>query len=202
MVILAQVAIAETQIHTGTMVGTNYTAKRFESGIQKRRRLMSNIEKAKTDPQAQLWDEIDSVHMVMLGSPDHAQHMQPMAPQSARVEKKIWFYTHVTSDIAKAAANGGLVHMCLVTDDYQACIDGDLRTTYSREHIERYWSSMIEAWYPGGKDDAELTMLCFTPRTAAIWASTGSKLVFGWEIAKAITTGEQPDVGYSTHITF
>ena len=68
--------------------------------------------------------------------------------------------------------------------------------------VERYWSSLVEAWYPGGKDDADLTMLRFTPRTAAIWASTGSKLVFGWEIAKAITSGEQPDVGYSTHVTF
>jgi general stress protein 26 len=163
---------------------------------------MSNIEKAKTDPIAQLWDEIDGVQMVMLGSPDHAQHMQPMAPQSARAENTIWFFTNVNSEIAKASANGGLVHMCLVTDDYQACLDGDLQTTYSREHIERYWSSMIEAWFPGGKDDANLTMLRFTPRTGAIWASTGSKLVFGWEIAKAITTGEQPDVGYSTHVTF
>ena len=163
---------------------------------------MSNIERAKTDPITQLWDEIDGVQAVMLGSPDHTQHMQPMAPQAARAEKAIWFYTNITSDIAKAAANGGHVHMCLVTDDYQACLDGDLRTTYSREHIDRYWSSMIEAWFPGGKEDANLTMLRFTPRTAAIWASTGSKLVFGWEIAKAITTGEQPDVGYSTHVTF
>ena len=163
---------------------------------------MSNIEKAKTDPIAQLWDEIDGVHMVMLGSPDHSHHMQPMAPHSSREEKKIWFYTKVTSGIAKAAQNGGIVHMCLVTDDYQACLDGDLRMTYSREHIERYWSSMVEAWFPAGKDDPELTMLCLTPHTAAIWASTGSKLVFGWEIAKAITTGEEPDVGYTTHVTF
>jgi general stress protein 26 len=163
---------------------------------------MSNIDRARTDPTGQFWDELDGVHMVMLGSPDHAQHMQPMAPQSARAEKAIWFYTKVNSDIAKAAANGGMVHMCLVTDDYQACIDGDLSTSHSREHIERYWSSMVEAWFPGGKDDPELTMLRLTPRSGAIWASTGSKLVFGWEIAKAITKGEEPDVGYSTHVTF
>lgn len=163
---------------------------------------MSNIDRAKTDAMAQLWDEIDDVHMVMLGSPDHSQHMQPMAPQSAREENAIWFYTRKTSDIARAAANGGIVHMCLVTDDYQACLDGDLRTTYSPAHIERYWSSMVEAWYPAGKDDPDLTMLRFTPRSAAIWASTGSKLAFGWEIAKAITTGEEPDVGYSTRIMF
>jgi len=163
---------------------------------------MSNIERAKSDPIAQLWDEIDSTHVVMLGSPDHAQHMQPMAPQSAREEKAIWFYTRVTSDIAKAATNGGIVHMCLVKDDYQACLDGNLTTTYSRDHIERYWSSLVEAWYPGGKDDAELTMLCFKPRSAQIWASTGSKLVFGWEIAKAITGGHEPDVGHTVRITF
>ncbi|MDB5526838.1 MAG: ral stress protein [Rhizobium sp.] len=163
---------------------------------------MSNIERARTDPTAQLWDEIDGVHMVMLGSPDHSKHMQPMAPQSAREEKRIWFYTKVNTDIAKAAQNGGHVHMCLVTDDYQACLDGDLRTIHSREHIERYWSSMVEAWFPDGKDDPQLTMMCLTPQTAAIWVSTGSKLVFGWEIAKAITTGEEPDVGYATHVSF
>jgi general stress protein 26 len=163
---------------------------------------MSNVTKAKTDPQAQLWDEIDGVHMVMLGSPDHSQHMQPMAPQSAREERAIWFYTKVSSDIAKAASSGGSVHMCLVTDDYQACIEGDLNLVHSPEHIDRYWSSLVEAWFPDGKDDPQLTMLRFTPRTAAIWASTGSKLVFGWEIAKAITTGEEPDVGYHTTLTF
>lgn len=163
---------------------------------------MSNIERAKTDPITQLWDEIDGVQVVMLGSPDHAQHMQPMAPQTAREEKAIWFFTRVSSDIAKAAAQGGIVHMCLVTDDYQACLDGDLTTTYSPEHIDRYWSSVVEAWYPGGKTDADLTMLRFTPRTAAIWASTSSKLLFGWQIAKAITTGEEPDVGHSAHVTF
>jgi general stress protein 26 len=164
--------------------------------------MMSNIERTRTDTIGQLWDEIDSVHVVMLGSPDHAQHMQPMAPQTAREEKAIWFFTRVSSDIAKAAESGGVVHMCLVRDDYQACLDGELVTTYSRDHIERYWSSLVEAWYPGGKDDADLTMLKFTPRSAAIWASTGSKLVFGWEIAKAITTGEQPDVGYAAQVTF
>ena len=163
---------------------------------------MSNIEKARTDPIAQLWDEIDGVRMVMLGSPDHAHHMQPMAPQTAREEKAIWFYTKKTTDIARAAANGGMVHMCLVTDDYQACISGDLRTTYSPEHIERYWSSMVEAWFPAGKTDPELTMLCLKPTSSAIWASTGSTLVFGWEIAKAITTGDEPDIGYSTVVRF
>jgi len=163
---------------------------------------MSNIERAKTDPMSQLWDEIDGVHAVMLGSPDHSQHMQPMAPHTAREEKAIWFYSRKSSDLARAAASGGMVHMCLVTDDYHACLDGTLEQIHSPEHIERFWSSMVEAWYREGKSDPDLTMLRLTPRSAAIWASTGSTLAFGWEVAKAITTGDEPDVGYKTNITF
>ena len=92
--------------------------------------------------------------------------------------------------------------MCLYKDDYQACLHGDLVTTYSREHIERFWSSVIEAWFQGGKTDPELTLLKFTPHSAAIWASTGSALRFGWEIAKANLLGDEPDVGHKTEITF
>lgn len=163
---------------------------------------MSDIERTRTDPMAQLWDELDKAQAVMLGSPDPSQHMQPMAPQTDRQAQEIWFYTKTDSDIAHAAASGGMVHMCLYSEDYQACLHGDLRTTFSKEHIDRYWSSIVEAWYPGGKDDPSLTMLCFRPENAAIWASTGSKLKFGWEIAKAITTREEPDVGYRTEVVF
>jgi len=163
---------------------------------------MTNVEKAKTDPIGQLWDQIDSVHTVMLGSPNHAHHMQPMAPQSARDEQAIWFFTKNSSDIAHQAAAGGAVHMCLLKDDYQACLAGDLQTVPSPEHVDRYWSSIVEAWYPGGKKDPDLTMLRFVPKSAEIWASTGSTLKFGWEIAKANLTNSEPDVGYKTEIVF
>ena len=148
---------------------------------------MSNIDDAKADPIGQIWDKLDKVHAVMLGSPDHRQHMQPMAPQTAREEKAVWFYSKVSADIARASVNGGHVHMCVMGDnDWYACL----------------WSSITEAWYPGGKTDPELTMLKFTPSTAAIWASTSSTLKFGWEIAKANLTDDEPDVGYTTHVTF
>ena len=164
---------------------------------------MSNVSDAKTDPLAQIWDKLDSVHAVMLGSPDHSQHMQPMSPQTAREEKAIWFYTNTGSDIAKASVNGGKVHMCLVgDDDYYACLDGDLQVVHSPEHIERFWSSIVEAWYPEGKSDPNITMLRMTPRTAEVWASTSSTIKFGWEIAKANWTGDEPDVGHKTNITF
>jgi general stress protein 26 len=162
---------------------------------------MSNISDAKSDPIGQIWDKLDKVHAVMLGSPDHAQHMQPMAPQTAREENAVWFYTKTSADIARAG--GGHVHMCIFgDDDWYACLDGHLETVRSPEHADRFWSSITEAWYPGGKNDPELTMLKFTPSTGQIWASTSSTVKFGWEIAKANLTDEEPDVGYKTAVNF
>jgi hypothetical protein len=44
-------------------------------------------------------------------------------------------------------------------------------------------------------------MLALEIEDAEIWASTGSKLKFGWEIAKAnLNPEEEPDVGVKTHI--
>ena len=76
---------------------------------------MSNISDAKNDPIGQIWDKLDKVHAVMLGSPDHRQHMQPMAPQTAREENAVWFYTKTTTDIARAAGGGGgHIHMSAI----------------------------------------------------------------------------------------
>ena len=67
--------------------------------------------------------------------------------------------------------------------------------------IEEYWSSIVEAWYDGGKADPKLTMLALKLDDAEIWASTGNPLKFGWEIAKAnFNPEDEPDVGVRTHI--
>ena len=40
-----------------------------------------------------------------------------------------------------------------------ARFSGTLVTETSRERLEKQWSPMIDAWFPGGKDDPKLLML-------------------------------------------
>lgn len=68
----------------------------------------------------------------------------------------------------------------------------------SPEHVDKYWSPMVAAWFEGGKDDPHLTMLRLQLDDVAIWASSNSTLRFGWEMAKANLTGKEPDLGYHT----
>lgn len=159
---------------------------------------MADLKQVKTDPKKQLWDQIDDVRAVMLGIPSTGQHMQPMAPMAAREETRVWFYTKKDSDLVRAAGNGK-AHMCLVSDDqdYHACVSGSLVENKSPQHVERFWSPVVGAWFDG-KDDADLTMLEFIPDHAAVWASSDSSMRFGWEIAKANMTDAEPDIGMHT----
>jgi general stress protein 26 len=164
---------------------------------------MADISKTKSDPLQQLWDVLGDVHAGMLGVEDSGQHMQPMAPFIEKETNSIWFFTRTDSDLINAARTGNRAHFCVISKDhdYHACLAGAIDEVKSREHIDKYWSAPVAAWFEGGKDDPSLTMLQLKLDNVAIWASTNSTLKFGWEIAKANLTGKEPDLGYHTQIS-
>ena len=164
---------------------------------------MADISKTKSDPLQQLWDVLGEVHAGMLGVEESGQHMQPMAPFVEKESNSIWFFTRTDSDLIKAVRNGNRAHFCIISKDhdYHACLAGAIDEAKSREHIDKYWSAPVAAWFEGGKDDPSLTMLQLKLDDVAIWASTNSTLKFGWEIAKANLTGKEPELGYHTQIS-
>jgi general stress protein 26 len=163
---------------------------------------MADLERTRTDPKGQLWDVLESVNAVMLGSGGH-DHMQPMSPNLARDEERIWFFTRTSTDIAQAAEKRPQVHLCVIgkDHDYHACIRGTLSRSDSPEHVDRFWNPVSGAWFES-KDDPELTMLVFTPQDAAVWASTGSTVRFGWEILASNLAGREPEMGERANVTF
>ncbi|QDL93881.1 general stress protein (plasmid) [Paroceanicella profunda] len=165
---------------------------------------MADLERIKSDPQAGFWSQLGESRAVMLGAPDAGHHMQPMTPMAAPEEGAIWFFATRDSDIARQSRGGAHVHMCLMGEgaDYYACIEGKLEETESREHVDRFWSPAVAAWYPEGRDDPELALLRLRPASGRAWASTASGARFGREVAKANETGTTPDVGVVTDLTF
>ena len=166
---------------------------------------MSSLRQARENPKEQLFDEIDKVHAGMLGVEGAHMHMQPMAPQLDRQTNTIWFFTKTDAEIVDAIGTGARAHFCVVgkDHDYHACLAGRLEVRKDAVKIDEYWSSVVEAWFDHGKEDPKLTMLALHLDDAEIWASTGSSLKFGWEIAKAnFNPDEEPDVGVKTHVYF
>ena len=165
---------------------------------------MNTTSQARQNPLKQFWDKLDDRHTVMLGGVEGNPHLQPMTANGAREENAVWFFSRRDTDLARAVVSAQQAMMCVTDHEhgYYACVSGTLVADHSEPHIERYWNAVAGAWYPEGRSDPELTMLKFVPSSAAVWAGPGSRLKFGWEIARSNITGSTPDVGVHTTVTF
>lgn len=148
-----------------------------------------------TDAQAEekLWDSIDHHNTGMLGL--IGQHHQPMTAFVEKETGQIWFFTRKDTDMARDVGGGGAKAMYVhQAPGLQACIEGRLTLQHDRARMDKYWNAVVAAWYPEGKDDPQLTMLCFDADDARVWLSDGP-VKFFYEIAKANATKTTPDVG-------
>lgn len=148
--------------------------------------------------EQKLWSEIEDTRFGMLAVIQRVQdHFQPMTAFCERESGRIWFYTRGDSDLAMAAEGGADALFVFVSRDreLQASIRGELRTTADQLHRDKYWNSTVAAWFPKGKDDPDLTMLCLECQDTMVWISDVGGAKFAWEIARANLTGTEPHVG-------
>ena len=153
--------------------------------------------------EKRLWDEISKDgRTVMLGAQVHPmQHFQPMTAFCEPEEGLVWFFTRSDTELARSIAEGKDAMM--VAQDghkFQACVGGELTLQVDPARVEKYWNPVVAAWYPKGKTDPHLTMLCLDVSDAQVWISEGGPIKFAFEVAKANLTGTTPDVGGSRRL--
>ena len=147
--------------------------------------------------EERLWSDLEKNRFGMLGAVGlPIRHFSPMTAFAEPESGKIWFYT-------SKELYGAPAMFILMTKDQQlqACIGGELRTAFDALHRDKYWSPMVSAWFPKGKDDPSLTLLCLQCEDAEVWISEEGPVKFGWEIAKANLMGSTPDVGGHATLT-
>ena len=155
--------------------------------------------------EKELWRELERSRCGMLGAGQFPRgHFVPMSAFAEPESGKIWFYTQRSNDLAGVGERGAPAVLIVMAKDQelQACIRGELRTSFDALHRDKFWGPVVSAWFPKCKDDPNLTLLCLTCEDADVWRSDAGMLKFGWEMAKANLTGSTPDVGGHVHLTF
>lgn len=164
---------------------------------------MSELKKAKTDPLDLFWGTADDTRFGMLGVEGSGQHMQPMTHFIDRDAKALWFMTSLKTDLVRAVGDGATAHFTIVNkgQDVQICAKGKIRRVEDAAKRDELWNPVAGAWFED-KNDPSLVLLKLTLEDAALWASTDSSFVFGWEIAKAHVKDEDPEAGTHKVIRF
>jgi len=158
---------------------------------------MSNKPATQQDVEAKLWSEIKNGRTGMLALADEPRRFQPMTAFAEPDDHTIWFFTRIDSDLARSitGADEAIFIVQSKGEDLQACLVGELDLLRDEGRIDRYWNPMVAAWFPDGKDDPKLALLRFTISGAEVWRSTTGLVGTAWQVVKANTTHQLPDVG-------
>ncbi|WP_424972770.1 pyridoxamine 5'-phosphate oxidase family protein [Dinoroseobacter sp. S76] len=160
---------------------------------------MSDLVETPQDALETLWSQLEDNRVGMLWLPDSGQHPQPMTHFADREAEALWFITSADTDLVAAVGHGGLARFVLQSEklDYHASLTGSLVVYDSDEKLDAYWSIAVAAWFEQGRDDPKVTLLKFSPREAAIWASDANPVLLGAKMVRAALSTDRmsPNIG-------
>ncbi|HYE41782.1 MAG TPA: pyridoxamine 5'-phosphate oxidase family protein [Caulobacteraceae bacterium] len=166
---------------------------------------MSDDRITPAEAEERLWKALEDTRTGMLGLVGgEPQHFQPMTGFEEPEANRVWFFTRDDTDLARSISSGQSAMYTVVTKDTKvyACLMGELSVRNDRERIDKYWNPVVAAWYPEGKDDPHLTLLCFDLEDARLWLNDKGPVMFMYEVAKANLTKSFPDSGERADVTF
>jgi general stress protein 26 len=121
----------------------------------------------------------------------------PMTPQEVTEDGDVWFFIDATSDHAAHIRAEKRVNLAFSDGSTWLSVAGHGDVRQDRAKIDELWNPMVEAWFPEGKDGADVALLFVGSDTAEYWDTPGGRVASAIAFAKSKLKGERPDVGES-----
>lgn len=139
--------------------------------------------------EAKFWKALKSDMTMMIGLEGSNIMPRPMTAQPEGGQNgPIWFFTAKNTELVAGLRSGDRATATFVTKghDLFATVQGRLQVDNDRAVIDRLWNRFVAAWFEGGKNDPNLTLLRFDPEQAEIWLDassvvSGIKMLLGYD---------------------
>jgi len=144
-----------------------------------------------------------SVCMFCTHSEEHLFETRPMGTQKIDDDGNFWFLSAVNSDKTFEIKNDSDVQLIYskVSDSHYLSVSGKATISKDRQKIEELWNKLAEAWFKGGKDDPNLSVIKVAPTDAYYWDTKNGKMVSLIKIAISAVSGKQMDGGVEGKIS-
>lgn len=157
----------------------------------------TNLEKDMTDAALEklqkLIGEFDRAMLVTL-SLDDKPRARPMAIAGHGDGGVLYFTTRSEDEKLEEILRSADVAVTMQGDNCYLSITGRAKLETDVLLAEKMWTPALRAWFPGGYQDAQFTMIKVVPAIAEYWDRTGlRKLELLWETGKALVRGEKVD---------
>jgi len=136
------------------------------------------------------------VAMVTTEGADGALHSRPMYAQQAEADGDLWFATSRTSDLVKELRDKARILATFSDTGSQryVVIRGEGHMHHDQAKIKELWNPKMEAWFPDGPTDPDLTLVHLKAERADVWdAPSGPARLINY--VTALVTGSTPERG-------
>jgi general stress protein 26 len=141
----------------------------------------------------------DRFCMLTSVGPQGRLHAHPMTPQEVTEDGDVWFFIDRTSEQATNIGSEKRVNLAFSDGSTWLSVAGHGEVLRDDAKIEELWSSMVEAWFPDGKDSPDLALLKVESDSAEYWDTPGGRIASALAFAKTKLTGERPS-GHSESV--
>lgn len=145
-----------------------------------------NIEKYKA-----LVDEIKIASLVTNTEKDGLRG-RPMSTAAVDEDGSIWFFTNeFTEKVEEINVNDKvLLSYTSLSANAYVMINGTAELVHDKEKMQLLWNPALKAWFPKGLDDPKMKLLKVNPEEVEYWNGSSSKIVFAFQLLKAMVKGE------------
>jgi general stress protein 26 len=113
---------------------------------------------------------------------------RPMLPLLVRDDPHIYFLTHQSSRKVAQLAARPQVGLSIISSNCFLVVAGSTQVSRDPDLIGRLWSPTYRAWFPGGKDDREASVIRVAVERIDYWEPPSSRAVRLVQAAKTIVT--------------
>lgn len=153
--------------------------------------------------QQRIWNILNDHPVVMLTTVvDGKARTRPMSGHVDRDAHRLLFITHSHTGPIEEFDPAGTVSIAISDEDHNfyAAVECEASRIDDADLLKQIWSPITGAWFPGGPDDPDVTLLALHPISAEIWNGPSSGVVIAFKLATAKILGRTPDLGVNTTI--
>ncbi|MGV9860062.1 pyridoxamine 5'-phosphate oxidase family protein [Gordonia sp. NPDC003425] len=119
---------------------------------------------------------------------------RPLAVLDRDFDGDLYFFTVDPSPKTDQIATDSHVNVSMQADDGYLSIAGTASVSHDQGLIDELWNSHAEAWFEKGREDPGVALLNVHADSAEYWTMDSPKPVALLKYAKAMVSGDQPDV--------
>ena len=142
-----------------------------------------------------------STAMLITHEADHRLRARPMAIAEVEDSGTIWFLSGEETAKIHEIIRDTHVHLALQRDPtVYLSINGTATLVHDRAKLDEMWKESFKVWFPEGKNDPNLVLICVEPVDAEYWDNHGWKRVkYLFQAATGYVTGKPPEIGEEQH---